>query len=85
MAVWLRETNCGLFLWQKIVAGITASACGLKGYHRKQEEFHVICVTSQLSLTPKLLNWHYRSFYDCNYEEFEMKADFHNVRSRLPG
>ena len=35
---------------KKIVAGITASACGLISYHRKQEEFHVICVTSQPSL-----------------------------------
>ena len=55
---------------QKIVAGMTASACELKDYHRKQEEIHVICVTSQLSLTSKLLNWHYRCFHDCNYEEF---------------
>ena len=30
----------------EIVAGITASACGLKNYHRNQEEFYVICVTS---------------------------------------
>ena len=38
----------------EIVAGITASACGSKDYHRKQEEIHVICVTSQLSFIPKL-------------------------------
>ena len=33
--------HCELFLWLKVVAGIIASACGLKGYHRNQEEFHL--------------------------------------------
>ena len=35
-----------LFLLQVIAAGVIASACGLKGYQRKQEGFHVMCVTS---------------------------------------
>ena len=25
---------------------------------------------------PKLLNWHHRCYHNCNYEEFEKKADF---------
>ena len=39
-------TSLRTVLWQKIVAGITARAGELKDYHRKQEEFNVICVTS---------------------------------------
>ena len=48
----------------------------VKGYYRKQEEFHVISVTSQLILTPKLLSWHHCCFHDCNYEEFKPKQIF---------
>ena len=54
-----------------------ASTCELKGYGTKSKKtFMSFVVTSQLRLTPKLLNWHHRCFHDCNYEEFEKTSRF---------